>query len=95
VSAAVRDATADVRVVATGIDHPEAVAWRPDRIYRLSPSGALEVYLDDYTAEFMSTPTNLAFGGDDMRTLYPASLAGWSVSAVECEVAGHVPLRPG
>jgi gluconolactonase len=69
--------------------------WRPDRIYRLSPAGALEVYLDDHTAEFMSTPTNLAFGGDDMRTLYLACLAGWSVSAVACEVAGHPPVEPG
>jgi gluconolactonase len=69
--------------------------WRPDRIYRLSPAGALEIYLDDYTGEFMSTPTNLAFGGEGMRTLYLAALAGWSVNAVDCEVAGHPLPRPG
>ena len=68
--------------------------YRPDRIYRLSPSGELEIYLDDYTGEFMTTPTNLAFGGDDMRTLYLAALAGWSVNAVECDLPGHPLPRP-
>jgi gluconolactonase len=68
---------------------------RPDRVYRLSSSGALEVYLDDFTGEFMTTPTNLAFGGDGMRTLFLAGLAGWSVNAIETEVAGHPPPRPG
>ena len=68
--------------------------WRPDRVYRLSPSGSLDIYLDDYTGEFMPTPTNLAFGGDDMRTLYLAALSGWSVNAIECEVPGHPLPRP-
>lgn len=68
---------------------------RPDRVYRLSSSGSLEVYLDDFTGEFMTTPTNLAFGGDGLRTLFLAGLAGWSVNAVETEVAGHPPARPG
>jgi gluconolactonase len=69
--------------------------YRPDRVYRLSPSGTLEVYLDDFTGEFMATPTNLAFGGPDLRTLYVAGLGGWSVNAVETEVAGHALARPG
>ena len=69
--------------------------YRPDRVYRLSPSGTLEVYLDDFTGEFMTTPTNLAFGGPDLRTLYLAALAGWSVNAIETEVAGHPLARPG
>ena len=68
---------------------------RPDRVYRFSSSGTLEVYLDDFTGEFMTTPTNLAFGGDGLRTLFLAGLAGWSVNAVEAEVAGHPPARPG
>ncbi|MDX6629723.1 MAG: hypothetical protein QOH00_1969 [Gaiellales bacterium] len=68
---------------------------RPDRVYRLSPSGTLEVYLDDFTGEFMTTPTNLAFGGPDLRTLYLAALAGWSLNAIETEVAGHPLALPG
>ena len=67
---------------------------RPDRVYRLPASGALEVYLDDFTGEFMTTPTNLAFGGEDLRTLFLAGLAGWSVNAVDVEVPGHPLPRP-
>jgi gluconolactonase len=67
---------------------------RPDRVYRLAPDGTLEIYLDDFTGEFMTTPTNLAFGGDDLRTLFLAGLAGWSVNAVDVEVAGHPLVRP-
>jgi gluconolactonase len=69
--------------------------YRPDRVYRLSPTGTLEVYLDDFTGEFMTSPTNLAFGGEDLRTLFLAGLSGWSVNAVETEVAGHPLARPG
>jgi sugar lactone lactonase YvrE len=68
---------------------------RPDRVYRLGSSGVLEVYLDDFTGEFMTTPTNLAFGGEGLRTLFMAGLAGWSVNAVETDVAGHPLPRPG
>jgi gluconolactonase len=67
---------------------------RPDRVYRLSAAGALELYLDDFTGEFMTTPTNLAFGGEDLRTLFLAGLAGWSVNAVDTDVAGHPLVRP-
>jgi gluconolactonase len=67
---------------------------RPDRVYRLAASGALEVYLDDFTGEFMTTPTNLAFGGEGLRTLFLAGLAGWSVNAVDVEVPGHPLPRP-
>jgi gluconolactonase len=67
---------------------------RPDRVYRLTAGGTPEIYLDDFTGEFMTTPTNLAFGGDDLRTLFLAGLAGWSVNAVDCEVAGHPLVRP-
>jgi gluconolactonase len=69
--------------------------YRPDRIYRRSPAGELAVYLDDYSGEFMTTPTNLAFGGEDLRTLYLAALGGWSVNAVDTEVPGHPLPRPG
>jgi sugar lactone lactonase YvrE len=67
---------------------------RPDRVYRRMSDGTLEIYLDDFTGEFMTTPTNLAFGGEDLRTLFLAGLAGWSVNAVDSEVAGHALVRP-
>lgn len=68
--------------------------WRPDRVYRLSPGGALEIYLDDYTGEYLTTPTNLAFGGPDGRTLFLASLSGWSIRALTTGSRGLDLARP-
>ena len=62
--------------------------WRPDRVYRLRADGTLEVYLDDPTAEYMNSPTNLCFGGDDLGTLFLAGLCGWSIRQIPADVPG-------
>lgn len=63
--------------------------WRPDRVYRRRADGTLEIYLDDPTAEFMNSPTNLCFGGRELRTLYLAGLCGWSIRELAAEAPGH------
>jgi gluconolactonase len=64
--------------------------WRPDRVYRIAAgTTAPEVYLDDWTAEYMCSPTNLCFGGRDMSTIYLAGLCGWSISTLNAEVPGQ------
>ena len=63
--------------------------WRPDRVYRLRADGTLELYLDDPTAEYMNSPTNLCFGGDGLETLYVAGLCGWSIRQLRADAAGH------
>jgi gluconolactonase len=68
--------------------------YRPDRVYRLSPSGALDVVVEDFQGTEVGAPTNVAFGGIDMRTLFIASLARWHVGAIEVEVAGMPLNRP-
>jgi gluconolactonase len=68
--------------------------WRPDRVYRRRADGTLEVFLDDPTAEFMNSPTNLCFGGRDLRTLYLASLCGWSIRELHADVRGHAIVLP-
>ena len=67
--------------------------WRPDRVYRLLTDGSLEIYLDDPTAEFMNSPTNLCFGGSDGRRIYLAGLGGWSITEIDTETPGR--LLPG
>jgi hypothetical protein len=57
-------------VTFTAVRDATTGCWRPDRVYRLAATGALEVFLDDPTGEFMTTPTNLAFGASDRQTLY-------------------------
>lgn len=68
--------------------------WRPDRVYRLRADGRLEVYLDDPTAEYMNSPTNVCFGGERLETLYLAGLCGWSIRQLPAEVPGHPLHRP-
>lgn len=71
--------------------------WQPNRILRLAPSGELDVLLDDWSGIHLLTPTNLAFCGPSLETLAVASLAGWSVAALEPGVRGaplHYPSLP-
>jgi sugar lactone lactonase YvrE len=68
--------------------------WRPDRVYRCRADGTLEIYLDDPTAEYMNSPTNLCFGGRELQTLYLAGLCGWSIRELQAEVRGHPIVLP-
>ena len=66
--------------------------WRPDRIYRLHPDGSVDVFLDDPTAEYLNSPTNMAFGGDGRR-LYISGLCGWAITEIDVTAPGR--LLPG
>jgi gluconolactonase len=68
--------------------------YRPDRVYRLSTSGQLEVVVDDFQGTEIGAPTNVAFGGSDMKTLFMASLARWHIGAIDVEVPGLELHRP-
>ncbi len=63
--------------------------YQPNRIYRLGPDGALETVVDDWTGEYVLTPTNLAFAGPDLDLLVLASLGGWGVKAIDPGVRGQ------
>lgn len=62
--------------------------WQPNRIYRLDADGTLETILDDWTGEYVLTPTNVAFAGEQLDTLVLASLGGWAVKAIDPGVRG-------
>jgi gluconolactonase len=66
--------------------------WQPNRIFRLDPDGTLETILDDWTGEYVLTPTNVAFAGEHLDTLVLASLGGWAVKAIDPGVRG-APLQ--
>ena len=63
--------------------------WRPDRVYRVESDGTATVLLDDPTGEYLTTPTNLCFGGSDLKRLYFASLGGWAIKELEMALAGQ------
>ena len=62
--------------------------YNPNIIYRLTPKGKLETLYDDWEQLMLVAPTNIAFGGSDMRTLIIASLCGWSVHTARMDVEG-------
>ena len=72
--------------------------YQPNRIYRLDAGGDLEVVVDDWTGEYVMTPTNLAFAGENLDALVLASLCGWAVKAIDPGVRGaplHYPRPAG
>jgi sugar lactone lactonase YvrE len=68
--------------------------YQPNRIYRLAADGTLEVVVDDWTGEYVLSPTNLAFAGEDLDVLVLASLCGWAVKAIDPGVRGAALERP-
>ena len=62
--------------------------YNPNIIYRLSAAGELVTLVDDWQQLQLIAPTNIAFGGPDMKTMIIASLCGWSVHMVVMPFAG-------
>jgi gluconolactonase len=54
----------------------------------ITPQGDLEVILEDPEGEKIQNPTNIAFGGPDLRDAYVGSLAGTSLPRFRAEFAG-------
>lgn len=72
--------------------------WQPNRVFRLSPDGSLQIVVDDWSGVYAPTPTNLAFAGPELDTLVLASLGTLTVNACDPGVPGaplHRPSRIG
>jgi sugar lactone lactonase YvrE len=72
--------------------------WQPNRVYRLAPDGALAAMVDDWTGQYLFTPTNIAFAGRELDVLVLASLGGQAVKAIDPGVRGaplNYPRRSG
>ena len=66
--------------------------YRPDRIYRIPPDGAPEIWAEDPDGVVLNQPTNVAFVGPELGQLAVASLGGWSVMVADAGTVG-LPLR--
>lgn len=66
--------------------------YQPNRIYRLTLAGQLEVIADDWTGQMLAMPTNIAFFGSALDRLTAASLGGRTLRAAALGVRG-LPLR--
>lgn len=66
--------------------------YTPDVIYRRTPSGDLNVLVEDRRSVILSSPTNVVFVGEDLSTLVVSSLARWHLTKGQMPVAG-LPAR--
>lgn len=62
--------------------------YNPNIIYRYDTKGGLTVLYDDWEQLMLIAPTNIAFGGADMKTLLIANLCGWNLVTARMEAAG-------
>jgi len=63
--------------------------YAPSVIYRLSPSGELAVFAEDWESTMIATPTNIAFCGPDLATLVVATVSRWHLAKAPMSVPGH------
>jgi gluconolactonase len=59
--------------------------YEPSRVFRATPDGRLELFIDDPDAHLFCHPTNCAFRGTD---LFTANLGRWHITRIEAGVAG-------
>lgn len=61
----------------------------PDRVYRFTTSGKLDILFDDPIRRTLNAPTNLAFAGPNLDRLVIASLGGWALAWADIGVKGY------
>jgi gluconolactonase len=66
--------------------------YNPNIIYQVTTNGDLITLYDDWRQLNLIAPTNIAFGGPDLKTLIIASLCGWFIHTAPMKIAG-LPLR--
>jgi gluconolactonase len=66
--------------------------YRPDRIYAISPDGAVEIFAEDPDGVVLNQPANVAFVGEDLGRAVVSSLGGWSLVTAPAPSPG-LPLR--
>ena len=68
--------------------------YQPNQVWRRTRDGDLELIIDDWTGEFILSPTNVAFYGEHLERLALVSLCGHSLTSVDVAASGAPVLRP-
>jgi gluconolactonase len=66
--------------------------YRPDRIYRFTTGGGLEILADDPLGMKLNTPTNVAFAGPGLDLMVVANVGEWHLLVGEVGARG-LPLN--
>lgn len=62
--------------------------YRPDRIYRLTTAGQLDILAEDFEGTAIACPTNIAFCGADREMFLSANLGRWHLTQYDVGVQG-------
>ena len=62
--------------------------YRPDVIYRYTPSGHLDILAEDFEGTLIAAPTNIAFCGRERDILLSANLGRWHITRYEAGATG-------
>ena len=62
--------------------------YNPNLIQRFGADGRLVTLYDDWEQLKLVAPTNIAFGGPDLKTLLIANLCGWNLASAPMSIAG-------
>ncbi len=66
--------------------------YRPDRVFRIDPDGAVQILAEDPDGVVLNQPANVAFIGPELERLAVSSLGGWSLMVADIGAVG-VPLH--
>jgi gluconolactonase len=66
-----------------------ASCYASDEIHRIAPDGRKQLFAWDRWAIRLSRPTNMAFGGDNMDTMYVANLGRQTITRANVGVRGQ------
>lgn len=63
--------------------------YRPDRIYRYTADGQLDILADDYAGTAIAAPTNIAFCGENRELFLSANLGRWHIAHYDLGKVGQ------
>lgn len=66
--------------------------YRPDAIYRCTPTGQLDVLAEDFQGTLIAAPTNIAFCGKNRDVLVSTNIGRWHLTRYEVGATG-LPLQ--
>ena len=64
--------------------------YATDCIYRVTPERLVELYAFDPEGTVLARPTNIAFGGEDRKTMLVANLGRWHITSLPSSVPGQL-----
>jgi len=64
--------------------------YATDCIYRVTKQRLVELYAFDPEGTILARPTNIAFGGDDRKTMFVANLGRWHITSLPGMVPGQL-----